>query len=497
MQIGGGAARGVGWLGAGALAMLWAASATASFYPDGYELAAAGACLWGLPPEPALPCSALDLGYTTPLFPLLAGLVGLALGRLGGVVALALLCMALCWVPLSDLARRMGGSRAVAATFVLLAASPELRAWALVPDERPLALVLVAGACAVASRARTPAMVALAGALAGLAAWARPEALAAAVLVPAALLAWRRRGAWPAVAAAAALVAGLVVTQRLLGGTWLPRPYEVAALELLDLLPEDWAKRLVGMGAWSPPVRTWGLANGIPAPQGGLSPNPLAGTVWVGRALAVGTHPSLWLLAGVGIVSAAARPGGRRALLATVGLATPWLAASALLHARLDALPMANLLAALLALSVLAGVGAARLGGWAAGWLPRRLGAPLALTLALGLAVLAAREWPLSPVRPGVELSPPGRAASDWLAAHPGVVTTTYESAPIVFRAAQPWQEWPTPFEPERWAGVDYVVRSHLDVPEPLSLAPGGLRLEEVAGWTASGRWVRVYRLAE
>ena len=69
--------RGVGVLGAGALALWWSQTGAVTFFPDGYELAAAGACLWGLPEDPALPCRALDLGYTTPLFPLLAGPLGL------------------------------------------------------------------------------------------------------------------------------------------------------------------------------------------------------------------------------------------------------------------------------------------------------------------------------------------------------------------------------------------------------------------------------------
>ncbi|MFT4977312.1 MAG: hypothetical protein ACI8S6_003217 [Myxococcota bacterium] len=496
MQLGGGSARGVGLLGAGILAAWWSATAAPSFFPDGYELAAAGACLWGLPPDPSLPCGALDLGYTTPLFPLLAGPLGLWLGRLGGVVALALASMALCWIPLSALARRLGGARAVLATGLLLASSPELRAWALVPDERPLALLLVASACAIAAGAQGLTAAALAGALAGLSGWARPEALAAAVLIPTGLLLRDRRQALAAGLSAGALVAGWLVMQRVLGGTWLPRPYEVAALELLVLLPDDWAKRLVGMGAWSPPVRAWGLINGVPAPSGGFSPDPLAGVAWIGRALAVGSHPAHWLLAGVGIASALWRPPQRRALIALLGIMAPWLIASALLHARLDALPMANLLVVLLVLSVLAGAGAGRLGGWAAAWLPARAGPAVGLVVASSLAVGAGRHWPLSPVRPGVELSAPGTAASAWLADHSGVVCSTYESAPIVFRAGRPWQEWPTPFEPERWADVDWVVRTHLDVSEPVTLAPGTHALEEVAGWAADGRWVRIYSLS-
>ena len=496
MQIGSRPVQGAGLLGAGALALWWSWGTPAAFFPDGYELAAAGACLWGLPEAPSLPCAAMDLGYTTPLFPFLSGPLGWAFGGLVGVVVLALVSLSLSFVPLSRMARQLGGRRAALGAFVMLASSQELRAWSMVPDERPLALLLAASAWAVAISSRTPRGAALAGVLAGLAGWARPEALVVAVLVPAALLIWDRRQGLAAALGAGLLLAGWLVVQRLLGGTWLPRPYEVAALELLLVLPDDWAKRLVGMGAWSPPIRAWGLVHGIAAPSGGMSPDPIDGARWAGQALAQGTHPAHWLLAGIGIASGLWQAPRRRALIAAAGLAAPWLIASALLHARLDALPLANLLAALLALCVLAGAGAAHLGGWLASWLPARSTPIAALLLTAALAMAAGSTWPLSPVRPGVELSPPGTAAAAWLRAHPGTVTSTYETAPVVFRAEQPWQEWPTPFEPERWEGVDWVVRSHLDTPEPLTLGPGRHTLEEVDGWAADDRWVRVYRVA-
>lgn len=496
MQIGSRPVQGVGLLGAGALALWWSWDTPATFFPDGYELAAAGACLWGLPENTALPCAAMDPGYTTPLFPLLSGPASWAFGGLYGVVVLALACLSLSFVPLSRLASQLGGQRAALGAFVMLASSQELRAWSMVPDERPLALLLAASAWAVGITSRTPWSAALAGVLAGLAGWARPEALVVAVLIPLTLLAWDRRKGLAAALGAGLLMAGWLGVQRLLGGTWLPRPYEVAALELLRVLPDNWAKRLVGMGAWSPPLRAWGLVHGIAAPSGGMFPDPLAGIRWAGQALAQGTHPAHWLLAGIGIASGLWQTARRRALIAAAGLAAPWLIASALLHARLDALPLANLLAVLLILCVLAGAGAAHLAEWLTAWLPKGSTSPAALVLTAAIAMAAGSTWPRSPVRPGIELSPPGAAATDWLRANPGTVTSTYETAPVVFRAEQPWQEWPTPFEPERWAGVDWVVRSHLDTPEPPTLSPGGPTLEAVDGWAVDDRWVRIYRVA-
>ena len=50
------------------------------------------------------------------------------------------------------------------------------------------------------------------------------------------------------------------------------------------------------------------------------------------------------------------------------------------------------------------------------------------------------------------------------------------------------------PFKPGSWGGVDWVIRSHLDVMEPISLAPDERHLEAVTGWGSNDGWVRIYR---
>ncbi len=166
--------------------------------PDGWEIAWAGRCMWGLSGGP-LDCGALDLAFRPPGLGLLVGPLSLLMHPMVALGLLALLAMSLCALPLGDLAARLAGGPGRLVAVGLLVLSPELSGWAMAADARGPALFLTLGAWTLLLRPGGRAVFG-AGLAMGLCLLLRPEALAGAALLPVGALLLHRRRGLPAVA---------------------------------------------------------------------------------------------------------------------------------------------------------------------------------------------------------------------------------------------------------------------------------------------------------
>ncbi|MCB9742753.1 MAG: hypothetical protein H6741_20800 [Alphaproteobacteria bacterium] len=346
----------------GLLALALALARAPLVSPDGVEMAAAGRCLWMNLGELGA-CVGTEPLYWPPAFPLLSGLAALLLAPDAAAVLTSLLAMSLLAWPLTALARRVGGELAALLVLPILVAAPALRAHALMGDARPLALLGLFGACALALDPRRSGLGV--GALLGLACLSRPEALA-----PAGLLllwmTWTERRRLPAALGAFALlflpyIALLSVQAGQL--TLTARGWQSAAYGWLAWMPEPWAQMELAAGSWGTPLRAWlstsSLASGSPGEAGSL-------LSWAGYALGRATPMGLVLLVVVGIMENRTP----RTLSAIAAVSLPAVAIALLPQARDPLLPANNLLPLLLGLVVLGAGAAERLaerGRWALG----------------------------------------------------------------------------------------------------------------------------------
>lgn len=454
--------------------------------PDGWEAAWAARCLWGLDGGP-LDCATVDGGFRPPGLALLVGPLSLLVHP---VVALGLVCLAafgLCAIPAGDLGRRLAGGQGRLAAVALLACTPALAGWALVPDARAPALLAGLAAWTLALRPE-PRLLVAAGLLAGLGPLFRPEAWAGAVAMPLVVLALHGRRAR---FAAMGLGAGVALT--LGAGLWASgslgstRMWEGHVLALAEAVPLEWAKQLFGLGIVEPPMRA--LAREAGAAPGRLVDIDLGGALrWLGDALGGAQGLLFWILAGLGLVRAAGSPVGRRVVVVLLGASTPQLAALFVFQARNEALPLSNLQAPLAAALVLAGAGACALADVA----PRRRRAGLAGVAGILVALWSQATAPAFRLEPGMERRELGEQAISALRARTGpddLVVATFASGPVVIRAERAWQPWPARWDRAAWvhAGRRWLVVSSLD--EPASL-PAGLRAVPQVVYRRGTDWV-------
>jgi hypothetical protein len=457
--------------------------------PESLEQLAVGRCLLGLDSVPGvdhlpLPCAALERDFWSPGWPVVSAAAGLALGPVvaGGLVSLLAFFALLLAAQRSQLKRdRLAAALAV----LLLGLTPALRLYAWMLDGRMLALALAAWALILTGTGRGDGRRALAaGVLAGLAALCRPEHLLIVVgLAGVQLLApgarapapqteegrQREPGTLPHTSACAqsadpgepraaqqpgrSRLAGLA--QRPLGWFslgalvillpyWaalsigagrpvlLPRWVQLAGFSLVPVVPEPWARSLVGEGAARLPLRE-ALAAG-PWP-GDLGPtvalDPLQGLRWLGGTAIEVVSPLVLAVALVGAVRMArARRWRHLALLAA--LAAPSVVAVATPPGVESELPVATLLPLVVAVVLL--VPPALAG----------LRAVVAVPLVVGLGLLSPQvQAPTAP-----ENTPAGRqaAASIGRLLPSGTpVIASFSTSPVVGLAGWRWVPWPAP----------------------------------------------------
>jgi len=488
-------------LGAAVLALVVAAWQPPRMLPESLEMLSTGRCMLGLH-SAAPPCADLAGTFWSPLFPLLAGALSvlLPLPVAGGLVALA------AWVGLvlgaGALGQRLTDDRGAWAAALLVGLTPGVAAYAMLADSRGLGLALGAWAAALAVDGARPAAspwrAAGAGLLAGLAALARPEHV---VLVGAVTLLSATGGLRPAARTLGAALLPLLPSWLALSWasgrpTLLPRSGQAIGLALVSVIPERWARQLVGEGAWLLPLRRAVAAGPWPADVGAtLHPQPLAGLVWLADQATDLVPAWIWLLALAGLVLALVDRRGRAAL-ALLALATPGVAAVASSRGRVALLPLASLLPVVVAALVLGAAALARLAGRAAERLPSPAGPPLALA-SLGLvAGLLALTGPRLDFPDTPENADSGRAAASALALAlpPGSpVVASFEASPLVHMAGMRWVPWPSPWEPWRWpdpqTGPAMAILTPADgdwLPAP-PWVPAGLHLRPVGAYGTDG----------
>lgn len=413
--------------------------------PESFELLAVGRCLLGLDPGP-LPCGALELLFWSPGYPAAAGLLSLLLPPLvaGGLVSL------LSFGGLLVATGRLGDELGRDGPWVLLAVglAPALALYALLIDARMLGLSFIFGAAVlVAAQSRRlagPQSIALAGLLAAAGALVRPEHLLVVAGLGLVVLVTERRRALPFALGAGALLLPYWAALGLAAGrpALLPRGVQAAGFALVGVVPEPWARALVGEGAARLPLRAALAAGPWPDDLGvAFGLDPLAGLAWLAAALAA--LVPVWTLA-LALVGAGRLWRQRRWRLLGVlaAVAAPAVAGVATPPGVEPELPVATLLPLATVLQLLAAVGALRVLSW---WRARPAwAAPLLL---VGVGLLGPRaELPAAP-----ENTARGRAAAAELGAllPPGTpVMASFASSPVVHLAGLRWVPWPAPLAP-------------------------------------------------
>lgn len=427
----------------GLLALALASARAPVVSPDGVEMAVAGRCLWMNLGDLGA-CLGTEPLYWPPAFPLLSGLAALVLAPDLAAVVVSLLAMSLLAVPLLALARRVGGELACWMALLLFVATPALRAHALMGDARPLALLGLFGACALALEPRRSGWGV--GALLGLACLSRPEALA-----PAGLLflwmTWTERRRLPAaIGAFALLFAPYVALLSLQSGqpTLTARGWQGAAYGWLAWMPEPWAQLELAAGSWGTPLRATLSTTALPAGSPGEAGSLLE---WAGFALGRATPMGLVVLVLVGITENKTL----RTLSAIAAVSLPAVAIALLPQARDPLLPANNLLPLLVGLVVVASGAARRLaeqGRW---------------MLAAAVVLVAVSNWSFpdprgeDPDAVGVAqgpASPEGVDPGARVAASPDSATALHVAGLRRTRLPPPWMVGPWLAGPERGDAV-------------------------------------------
>jgi hypothetical protein len=472
-----------------ALGVLWYASALPRFLtPDTVDMLQYAACLDGaLRGAGAGPCPGAD--YWSPGLPLLVVLLErFGLSPMAAVRLLSLLAAAAMPVPVYGLGRLIGGRRAGLWAAALTVPCVALRVYALLPDARLPALLLIFATYAAVARWLVEGKLrhlALAGAAGGGVVLLRPEgkltvALALVAIAGAAWVRGRSRGraAWSdalrglvwaesVLMAGAAVVVGPVMglLYRLNGRIALePRSWELPLVGWMPYIPLKIFHPLFDIGAQPTPLReafrrgleqgriSVSLADRVQilghqlAGQGGAVLEALAHAVPLEQAL----------LAVAGLWALWRRPGGRWAVALWVLVLSPLLPLAALPQTFNPQLPEGNLLFVPVAVAIAAGVALAAMQEAVSRRRPR-LAVVVAVALASIFAVRGALGYSsLLQARGGTlfESSVAVRRAARWLEVHSApstVVRSSYAGAAVPMLAGRTRQPWPSAWEIPAW----------------------------------------------
>lgn len=416
-----------------------------SVIPETLELIATGRCLLGLS-SVAPACSDFSPWFWSPGWPVLVGALSTVLPPLvaGGLVSAG--AFGALVVAAGRLGRQTGGMAGELAAMLAVGLVPSLEAFSMAAEGRTLALALLAWALVVALEGEPGTKRSVgAGLLAGLAAVTRPEALigAAGVGVLLGTRGWRQGVIGLAMAELALLPVHIGLSLEAGRPTLMPRSVQWVGFALAEVLPEAWARLLIGNGSWRLPLRDAILAGPWPEdlpPGADLAPGLLAFV----DVLTVVWHPAGLALA-LGGAAMLARSGAARPLLAISVLAAPAAVVIAVPSAVDMLQPEAYVLPMIVAVQLLAAALVARL---AAGlrWPARsRLAAGSVVAALLGL-------WQKPPWTAENLPEGPAVVAALRAALPPGsTVVAGFEASPVVHLAGMRWLPWPAPWEPARW----------------------------------------------
>ncbi len=425
--------------------------------PESFELVGVGRCLLGLS-NPAMPCGQLDLLFWSPGYPLLAGALSTLFPPLsaGGLVSLAGFLGIV--VAAGALGASLRGRLGWYAGALVVGLTPVLHMYAMMLDARSLGLALAAGAAALLlprlgstdhlDEGTVHRSSLVAGLLAGAAALTRPEHLLVAAGLAVVTLRGGRRWTLSYLGGALLLLVPYWVALSLAEGrpTLLPRGVQAAGFALVSVVPEPWARELVGEGAVHLPLRSALRAGPWPtdiAPAFGL--DPLAGLRWLVSATLALIEPWSALLAVLGLVRLV-RARGLWQLLALGALASPAVVAVATPPGIEPELPVATLLPIVLVSQLLAAFAIAWAGDAVTTAMDRRTGGAALVIGAMAIGLLGPRvHFPDTP-----ENSDAGRSAAAALARRlpPGSpVLASFRASPLVHLAGMRWVPWPAPWE--------------------------------------------------
>ncbi|RME27353.1 MAG: hypothetical protein D6798_04755 [Deltaproteobacteria bacterium] len=425
--------------------------------PESFELVGVGRCLLGLS-NPTLPCDGLDLLFWSPAHPLLAGALSTLLPPLaaGGIVSLAGFLGVM--LAAGAIGGSLRGRPGWFAGVLVVGLTPVMQMYAMMLDARILGLAFATGAAALLFPPLAPGpppdgspvhrRSLVAGLLAGAAALTRPEHLLVAGGLTLVSLRGGRRPLLSYLGGALLLLVPYWVALSLSEGrpTLLPRGVQAAGFALVSVIPEPWARALVGEGAARLPLRTALRAGPWPtdiAPAFGL--DPLAGLHWLVTNTRALIQPWSAFVAALGLLRLL-RTRATWQLLALGALAAPAVVAVATPPGIEPELPVATLLPLALVNQLLVAFAIAWVGTAVSRVVGRRTGAAALVVGAMAIGSLGPRaRFPDTP-----ENSDAGRAAAAALARRlpPGSpVLASFRASPLVHLAGMRWVPWPSPWE--------------------------------------------------
>jgi hypothetical protein len=363
------------WVGPGLLLLLLCLTQSPVLNPDALEMGLVGKGYFGMESQ------GLDLAYYPPLYPLLSAFFAAFMGGHAALVALNLFSVMALVFLLQRLLLRRGADVVVGLTVALVGFSlPQIREMALSADPRALQLVLLfLGLALLRPEPRLSHTKAL-GVVAALLLMCRPEGLLfAGILLVGAMVLWRREAVTSVVFFLGLLLPYAIWISRSVGSLSLSsRAWEIKGVALLGLLPVRPLIQLWGAGATSTPYRE--LLQQVEV-SGSLPRTGFAEAFFAASSELAAGIPVLVLL--LALFGATRLWRSERFLLGSLFAIVLGSMALYLVPMGRDlALPLINLLPAVVALWVMAACGALRLVGMGRSRVP--LPGPLWVLLLLG-----------------------------------------------------------------------------------------------------------------
>ena len=460
--------------------------------PDALEMGLVGQAYFGADDL------GLDLHHYPPAFPMISAVMSLMLPLDAAILVIAPLAFCGVLFALSHLLKAQNRMLAAAVLIGVFWTSPELTALSVSPDPRGLQLAFFFGGMVLVLRAAQPGRGILLGGVAGLLVLTRPEGfLFASLLLGAAVIRWKRRSVATMACFSAVVLPYLWMVSRAVGSLSLnSRAWEIKGSGLLELLPVRSLIHLWGAGAQTTPFREVLRDLG---PQSAVPQESFFGSLGAAASELGSSMLPMWWLPAIWGVLLLWRT--RRMLLL---LLSGTVAVSMMLYlvpmGRDLALPLINLLPAVVALHLLAVFGI--LDGLRRLRPQREAGARVVTA-----AVLLSGIWALhrgADHRPSESYS----SAVSWMKTNLSDgerVASSLGSAPLVHQARHSWVRIPSRWEravswKSREHRPDYLILTSTDglwMMGPPTLDSGGFLTEPVAFFRDSRGWVLVLELGK